>query len=54
MRRLMLEAVRDVERGEEPRGLDPGLHRGLRAHDNILRGDADWRTVFAEDLIAKW
>jgi phenylpropionate dioxygenase-like ring-hydroxylating dioxygenase large terminal subunit len=54
MRRLMLDAVREIERGGAPRGADPRTHRTLRAHDDILRGGADWREAFAADLVAKW
>jgi phthalate 4,5-dioxygenase oxygenase subunit len=54
MRRLMLDAVRDAERGALPRGVHPDTHRTLRPHDDIIRGDADWRSAFAKDIVAKW
>ena len=54
MRRLMLEATRDVERGAPLRGLDPAAARDIRPYDNIVKGDVDWREVFAEELRAKF
>jgi phthalate 4,5-dioxygenase oxygenase subunit len=54
MRRLMLEAVRDVESGRDPRGVDPKASRDIRPYDNIIGGDADWREAFAEGLRPKF
>ncbi len=54
MRRLMLEAVASVEKGEKPRGLDPESYRNVRPHDNYVEGDAHWRDVFGSEIQAKW
>ena len=54
MRRLMLEAIDTVAKGESPRGADPVTHRGVRPHDKIIAADGPWQPAFAGDLIAKW
>jgi hypothetical protein len=54
MRRILLEAIAMNERGEAPRALDPAAYRGVRAYDRVIPKDADWKTVMAEDLVAKW
>ncbi len=54
MRRLMLEAVRDVEAGRDPRGVDAQASRDIRPYDNIIAGDADWLEAFREGLRAKF
>lgn len=54
MRRLLLEATREVEAGGDPRGLDPATHRHARAHDKIVDATEDWRAVFAEEAAARF
>jgi phenylpropionate dioxygenase-like ring-hydroxylating dioxygenase large terminal subunit len=54
MRRLLLEAVSAVERGETPRGQDAATYRTIRPHDGLVPAGSDWREAFAEDLKAKW
>lgn len=54
MRRLLLEAMRAVERGERPKGVDPAAHRNIRPHDRVIGAKANWREMFAEELVAKW
>ncbi len=54
MRRLLLEATRDVEAGSQPRGLDPAQYRNARAHDLIVDEQADWRSIFIEQGSARW
>ena len=54
MRRLMLEAVRAVERGETPLGLDPQTTRNIRPWDDVIAGDTPWQQAFASELVAKW
>ena len=54
MRRLLLEGVNVVERGETPRGLDPEKYRKARAYDAFVPPGQDWRKVMEQDLIAKW
>lgn len=54
MRRLLLEATRDVEDGKPPRGIDPASHRNARAHDKVVDASADWRPIFASEGAARW
>ena len=54
LRRLMLEAIRTVERDETPPGLDPATHRNIRPYDNVIAGDTPWQEAFAGELAAKW
>jgi phenylpropionate dioxygenase-like ring-hydroxylating dioxygenase large terminal subunit len=54
MRRLMLEAIRAVERGGDPPGLDPAATRSIRPWDDVIAGDTPWQQAFAEELVAKW
>jgi len=54
MRRLLLEATRDVEEGRTPRGVDPTEHRNARAHDKIVASSDDWRAIFAAEAGARW
>ena len=43
-RKLLLEAVRTVEQGGTPRGIEP-TYGGLAAAEAVLPRDADWRTA---------
>jgi phthalate 4,5-dioxygenase len=54
MRRLMLEGIRAVERGEKPPGRDPTTHRNIRPYDDVIVGDIPWQEAFAGELFAKW
>ena len=54
MRKLMLEATHAIERGEQPRGMDPTTYAKVRPYDNFIAGDAPWREAFAKEIIAKW
>jgi phthalate 4,5-dioxygenase len=54
LRRLLLEAIETVERGEAPRGADPAVSRNVRAHDEFVPADRDWKSVFGDALTAKW
>ena len=54
MRRMMMRAVDAVASGESPPGVDPESHRHARPHDNYAPSGADWRTQFADELVAKW
>ncbi|HLI22857.1 MAG TPA: Rieske 2Fe-2S domain-containing protein [Stellaceae bacterium] len=54
MRRLLLEAVAAVERGESPRGSDAASYKTIRPHDGLVPAGSNWREVFAADLTAKW
>ena len=54
MRRLMLEATNDVERGLLPRGAESKAVGDVRPYDNIIDESVDWRERFAPELRAKW
>ena len=54
MRRLMLDATRAVERGEQPPGLDPQTYCGVRPYDDLIPDGRPWRDAFAGELVAKW
>jgi len=54
MRQLLLAAVLDVEEGRAPRGLDPATYRDVRALDHLVPADADWRSVLAAEMLAKF
>ncbi|MBO23359.1 MAG: (2Fe-2S)-binding protein [Rhodospirillaceae bacterium] len=54
MRKLMLNAVKEVEQGNRPAGADPATHRDLRPHDDILPAGTDWREAYEDALKAKW
>jgi phenylpropionate dioxygenase-like ring-hydroxylating dioxygenase large terminal subunit len=54
MRALLLEATREVERGERPKGADPNTHRGVRPYDGIVPHEVDWRTALSGETVAKW
>jgi hypothetical protein len=54
MRRMLLEATRAVERGEDPPGVNPESTRHVRGHDSVIPIGVDWRQALAGDLAAKW
>jgi phenylpropionate dioxygenase-like ring-hydroxylating dioxygenase large terminal subunit len=54
MRKLMLEAVRDVEEGRALRGSDPKAYHSVRPFDGMVPEGQDWRTALAHELNAKW
>jgi len=54
LRRMLLEAVAAVERGETPPGVDPLKHRDVRPHEGILKPGGDWRAAFAVEGAARW
>ena len=54
MRRMLLEATRAVERGEDPPGVNPESTRHVRGHDSVIPIGADWRQALAGDLAARW
>ena len=54
MRKLMLEAIDEVEAGRAPRGVDANAYRSVRALDHIVPGNVDWRTALATEMSAKF
>jgi phthalate 4,5-dioxygenase oxygenase subunit len=49
-RRLLLEAVRSVEKGEAPRGVAPSYYT-LRAAEAIVPQNTNWRTLLEPDAV---
>jgi hypothetical protein len=54
MRRMLLEATRAVERGEDPPGIKPGSARHVRGHDSVIPIGVDWREALASEMSPKW
>ncbi len=54
MRKLLMDAIGKVERGEDPPALDPEICGKIRPYEDILPNGTDWREAYAEQLIAKW
>jgi len=54
LRRLMLEAIRAVECGATPPGLDPQSHRDIRPYDAVITSNTPRQEAFASELVAKW
>jgi len=54
MRRLLLEAIKTVEEGGQPRGVSAESYRTVRPHDRLVPKDQKWEDVFEKELIAKW
>lgn len=54
MRKLMLEATREVEAGRDPRGTNPAAYRSVRPFDGLVPAGQDWRTALSGELHAKW
>ena len=54
MRKILLDATRAVERGDEPPGIDPASYRAMRPYDMVIPADADWREAMEDGLKAKW
>ncbi len=54
MRKLMLEATREVEAGRDPRGTNPVAYRSVRPYDGLVPTGQDWRATLAGELNAKW
>jgi len=53
MRRLMLEATRQVEAGGSPPGVHPDAHRNVRAYDDIVGPGIELESLLKHAL-AKW
>jgi phthalate 4,5-dioxygenase oxygenase subunit len=53
MRRLMLQATRDVADGRDPLGLHGSAH-AVRPAEMVLPADAPWSEAMRETLVARW
>jgi phenylpropionate dioxygenase-like ring-hydroxylating dioxygenase large terminal subunit len=54
MRKLMLEATRDVEEGRPPRGTNAAACHSIRPFDGIVPAGQEWRDALSGELNAKW
>lgn len=54
MRRQLIEATYQVEKGERPPAADPKTPRNIRPVDRILKADEQWKDVFATEAVSKW
>jgi phthalate 4,5-dioxygenase oxygenase subunit len=54
IRKLLLEAVAAVERGERPRGAAAKTYRNVRAFDDVIPADQHPRDGLAEKVVAYW
>jgi hypothetical protein len=54
LRRLLLDSITDFKNGMEPRGLDPGSYREIRAGDIVVPKGARWQEAAKEVLVSKW
>ncbi|HWP58590.1 MAG TPA: Rieske 2Fe-2S domain-containing protein [Candidatus Acidoferrales bacterium] len=53
-RRVLLDAIRDVQNGKDPAGADPGTYRKIRPADIMLPKEARWQEAAQQHLIAQW
>jgi phthalate 4,5-dioxygenase oxygenase subunit len=53
-RQLLLEAIRAVEAGREPRGVDPAGYRNARALDHLIPGGLAWREALKDEMVARF
>jgi len=54
MRKLLLEALGDMESGRAIRGTDPTTYGHVRAVDLIIDRVSDWREALKDDLASKF
>ena len=54
MRRLLLEAIRAVEAGGHPRGVDSKSYRALRAVDHYADSEEEIPELIARELVARF
>jgi phthalate 4,5-dioxygenase len=54
MRRLLLEAIRSIEAGGKPRGVDPASYRALRAVDHFADTEAEIPQLIERELAARF
>ena len=53
-RELLLEAVREVEAGVTPRGVDAAECREVSAADVVIPAGVEWRDYMKDDCVASW
>ena len=52
MRRILLDAIKEVANGGDPPGVDPASYRNVRAADTIVPKDLAWQDATQELLVA--
>ena len=52
-RRILLDVIRDFEKGIEPLGVDPRTYRNVRSADIVIPKDARWQDI-ADQSVARW
>ena len=53
-RRILLDATRDIQNGNDPAGANPDTYRKIRSADVMLPKDARWQEAAQEKLMARW
>jgi hypothetical protein len=54
MRRLLLDAISQNEKGGTLRALHPDTYRTVRAYDRVIPDNANWKEAMAKDVVAIW
>jgi phenylpropionate dioxygenase-like ring-hydroxylating dioxygenase large terminal subunit len=54
MRRLLLDAIAQNEKGGTLRALHPETYRNVRAYDRVIPDSASWKDAMQKDLVAIW
>ena len=52
LRYILLDAIRDFQKGIEPPGVDPNTYRRIRAADLVIPKDVRWQEGAKEHLTA--
>jgi len=53
-RRVLLDAIRDLQNGIDPPGADSSAYRGIRSADIMVPKDRRWQDAAKEKLLARW
>jgi phenylpropionate dioxygenase-like ring-hydroxylating dioxygenase large terminal subunit len=54
LRRILLDVIRDFEKGIEPLSADPNTYRAVRPADTVLPKDVQWQEAAKRELVARW
>ncbi|MGH7830826.1 MAG: aromatic ring-hydroxylating dioxygenase subunit alpha, partial [Candidatus Binatia bacterium] len=53
-RRILLDLVSGLQRGNDPLGTDPTVYRGVRPADLVMPKDVAWQEGAKDKLTARW
>ena len=53
-RRLLIDALHNVDEGRQPLGTDPSASRGVRPAEAIIKGEERWQEAMSDLLEARW